>query len=211
MERYWRLTARESSIPSEDGVGARVGEVGERAREVKDPWVRWIGNPWWKSNVFGRRRQSARVSSMESRGRRQAAGRERERKNSAGRAAAARPAGAGPGRRAPCLGSLPPHPSVGRRRRGRETVYAGDVCARRESVRSEGTARSSPPFARGGVELASRRERSAAVRRWLRSRSGENRVEWVGSGRACRTNRVRDGRGASADLELSCSDLLAAT
>ena len=31
-------------------------------------------------------------------------------------------------------------------------------------------------------------------------RSGENRVEWVGSGRAGWTNRVRDGRGASADL-----------
>jgi len=33
-----------------------------------------------------------------------------------------------------------------------------------------------------------------------KQRSGENRVEWVGSGRAGWTNRVRDGRGASADL-----------
>jgi len=42
MERYWRLTARESLIPSEDGVGAHVGEIGEGAREVSEPRVRGI-------------------------------------------------------------------------------------------------------------------------------------------------------------------------
>jgi hypothetical protein len=44
--QYWRSTIGESSIPGEAVVRARVGGVGEGARE---------GNPRRESNGFGRR------------------------------------------------------------------------------------------------------------------------------------------------------------
>jgi hypothetical protein len=42
VRRYWRPTARESSIPGEAVVGARVGGVEEGARKASESQMRGI-------------------------------------------------------------------------------------------------------------------------------------------------------------------------
>jgi hypothetical protein len=49
------MAAGESLIPSEVMVGAKIGGVGKEAKEVREPGVRWIWNPWREAHGFGRR------------------------------------------------------------------------------------------------------------------------------------------------------------